>query len=199
MLSSLLVLAQTATHTAESSGEAPGAVAKITEVVSKIAGDFGVTWPMLIAQIISFSVVAFILYQAAFKPVLATMNERTKKIEAGLKFADDMKSQLAAAHQESATLVKNAQLEANKIIDQARKTAKEFSEKAQKEATDQANGIIVKAQQAIDLEHKKMLGEARAEIARLVVTTTERVLAKKLTEADRALFNEAATRELTAA
>jgi F-type H+-transporting ATPase subunit b len=42
-----------------------------------------------------------------------------------------------------------------------------------------------------------MLAEARAEVARLVVTTTERVLARKLTDADRAAYNDAATRELT--
>jgi F-type H+-transporting ATPase subunit b len=42
-----------------------------------------------------------------------------------------------------------------------------------------------------------MLADARTEIARLVVTTTERVLAKKLTDVDRAAYNEAATRELT--
>ena len=52
-------------------------------------------------------------------------------------------------------------------------------------------------QQAIELEHKKMLADARSEIARLVVTTTERVLAKKLTDADRSAYNDAASRELT--
>ena len=43
-----------------------------------------------------------------------------------------------------------------------------------------------------------MLDQARTEIARLVVTTTERVLAKKLSDADRAAYNEAAAKELTA-
>ena len=43
-----------------------------------------------------------------------------------------------------------------------------------------------------------MLDQARTEIARLVVTTTERVLAKKLTDADRASYNEAAAKELSA-
>ena len=38
---------------------------------------------------------------------------------------------------------------------------------------------------------------SRTEIARLVVTTTERVLAKKLTDADRAAYNDTASRELT--
>lgn len=147
-------------------------------------------------QLASFTILAVVLYKFAIKPVLATMDERTTKIEAGLKFAEDMKSQLAAAQQESAALIKAAQLESNRIIEETRKTAKDFSDKSQKEATERANGLITKAQQAIELEHKKMLADARGEIARLVVTTTERVLAKKLTDADRASYNETAAREL---
>ena len=38
--------------------------------------------------------------------------------------------------------------------------------------------------------------DARGEIARLVVTTTERVLAKKLNDADRAAYNDTAAKEL---
>ena len=43
---------------------------------------------------------------------------------------------------------------------------------------------------------ERALAEARGEIARLVVTTTERVLAKKLSDADRAAYNDTAAREL---
>jgi F-type H+-transporting ATPase subunit b len=43
-----------------------------------------------------------------------------------------------------------------------------------------------------------MLEAARLEVARLVVATTERVLAKELTDAERTRYNEAAARELTA-
>jgi len=57
--------------------------------------------------------------------------------------------------------------------------------------------VLVKAQQAVELEHKKMLADARSEIARLVVVTTERVLAKKLSDADRAAYNDTAARELS--
>ena len=66
------------------------------------------------------------------------------------------------------------------------------------EASTRAADTLAKAQQAIALEHKKMLNEARGEIARLVVKTTEQVLAKKLSDADRSSYNEAATKELTA-
>jgi F-type H+-transporting ATPase subunit b len=57
--------------------------------------------------------------------------------------------------------------------------------------------MLAKAQQATELEHKKMLADARTEIARLVVITTERVLSKKLSDADRNAYTEAASRELT--
>ena len=125
------------------------------------------------------------------------MDERAVKIGAGLKYAEEMQAKLAAAQQESAALIKKSQFEATRIIDDARKSAKDFTDKQTQEASTRASDILAKAQQAIELEHKKMLADARSEIARLVVTTTERVLAKKLTEADRASYNETASRELT--
>lgn len=191
MLSHLLVLAEATVHTTEAAAHAEAGG------VTKIFSDFGINAPAILAQIINFSVVAFILWRFAFKPVMASIQERQEKIQAGLKYAEDMKAQLAAAQQESAALIKTAQLEANKIIDDARRTAKEVSDRAAQEATERANGLISKAQQAIELEHKKMLADARTEIARLVVTTTERVLAKRLSDGDRAAYNEAAAKELT--
>lgn len=190
MFSSLLILAETTGHAAEAAhGEAAGGI-------TKILTDFGIDVPLFLAQALSFSVVAFLLWKFAFKPVLSTLDERQQKIEAGLKYAEDMKAQLAATQQQTEAAIKNAQLEANKIIEGARKTAKELSDKSQQEATERANALITKAQQAIELEQKKMLADARNEIARLVVTTTERVLAKKLSDADRSSYNEAAAKEL---
>jgi ATP synthase, F0 subunit b len=158
---------------------------------------FGVEWKYVVWQLISFVVVLFVLYKFGIKPVTATMEERNRKIEAGIKHAEEMQAKLAAAQQESAAIVKKAQAEATRIVDDARKTAKEFLDKQTQEATTKASDLLAKAQQAIELEHKKMLADARTEIARLVVATTERVLAKKLTDADRAAYNDAAARELT--
>jgi F-type H+-transporting ATPase subunit b len=158
---------------------------------------FGVEWNYVAWQLVSYAILAFVLYRFAIKPVLATMDERNRKIEEGLKHAEDTKAQLAAAKQESEALLRKAQQDAGKVIDEARKTAKEFADREAAAATERANGLIAKAQQAIELEHRKMLDEARGEIARLVVSTTQRVLAKELSDAERARYNEAAARELT--
>ena len=157
---------------------------------------FGVEWKYVVWQIVSFLIVLAVLYKFGIKPVTATMEERNRKIEAGIRHAEEMQAKLAAAQAESAGIVKKANLEATRIVDEARKSAKDYLDRQTQDATAKANELLTKAQQAIELEHKKMLADARTEIARLVVTTTERVLAKKLTDADRASYNEAAAREL---
>ena len=188
MFSNLLVLAEAASHAPEAAAD--GGLTQITQT-------FGINLPAILAQILSFSIVAFVLWKFAFKPVIVTLDERQQKIASGLKYAEEMQAKLAAAQQESAVIVKAANVESARIVEEARKTAKEFLDKQTQEATVKAGDLLTKAQQAIELEHRKMLADARTEIARLVVTTTERVLAKKLTEADRAAYNEAASHELT--
>jgi F-type H+-transporting ATPase subunit b len=158
---------------------------------------FGLDWKYVAIQTFSFLILFGVLYKFGIKPTIATMEQRNQKIEAGLKHAEETQVRLAAAAQESAQLIKTAQQEAQKVVDEARKLAKEFADKQNAEATARAADTLAKAQQAVALEHKKMLADARGEIARLVVTTTERVLAKKLSAADRAAFNDAASHELT--
>ena len=185
-----------AAETAPASG---GIVDQLKDTLFQVTDRFGVNLPAILAQVVSFSVVAFVLWRFAFKPVLATINERQRTIESGLKYAEEMQAKLAAAQQESAAILKKANADAARVVEEARKSAKEFLDKQTQEATAKASDVLAKAQQAIELEHKKMLADARTEIARLVVTTTERVLAKKLSDADRAAYNDAAARELTSA
>jgi len=181
---------------AQALGSAPAA-GESQNAVQKIAGDFGVHPNLLIAQIVNFAIVAALLWYFAFKPVLATITERQQKIDAGLKYADEMKAKLEAAQQASDAQIREAQVKGQQLIAEAQKSAKAFLEKQQQEAVEQSNALIGKARSAIELEKQKMLAEARTEIARLVVATTQRVLAKDLSDAERSRYNESAARELS--
>ena len=183
MLPLFLAVTEAAQHTAAHAE--PGMVQK-----------FGIEWHYIVWQIASFLILFGVLYKFGIKPTVATMEARNAKIASGLQHAEEMQAKLAASQQESVALIKTAQLEAQKIVDEARKAAKDFGDRQQADAVARAADTLGKAQQAIELEHKKMLEEARGEIARLVVKTTEQVLAKKLTDSDRAAYNEAASKEL---
>ncbi len=193
MLSLLLAAANPAVETAHDAHASGAEGGLVQELVTK----FGIDGANVGMQLFSFALLAFVLYKFAIKPVLATMDERNAKIDAGLKNAEATTAQLAQAQATAAAQLKDAQVAANQIIEDARKTAKDLSDREAAASTERAAHQLAKAQQSIALEHKKMLDEARTEIARLVVATTERVLAKKLTDSDRAAYNEAAARELT--
>ena len=136
MLSPLLLLAEVTSQVPEATGP------------TKIMHDFGISLPGIAAQVLNVGIVVFILWKFAFKPVLATLDERQQKIASGLQYADEMKAKLEAAQQESAASAKRAQLEATRIIDEARKAAKEFYDKQSSETAAKATDILAKVLRA---------------------------------------------------
>src|SRR4051812_28919207 len=120
---------------AEAHAAAPG----LAESMGETFGHFGVELKYILLQLVNFLVVLAVIYKFAVKPVTATMEERNRKIEQGLKDAQEMHAKLAAAQQESAAIVKKSQLEAARVVEEARKTAKDFLDKQTQEATVKAN------------------------------------------------------------
>ena len=165
--------------------------------ITQIGGQFGLRLPFFVAQVLNFLVVASLLWFFAFKPVMASITERQRKIDEGLKNSEEANARLEETKKATQASIHEAQLKGQKLIEEAQKAAKEFADKQQQEAVEKANALITKAQAAIELEKKKMLAEARTEIARLVVATTSRVLSRDLSDADRSKYNEAAARELS--
>ena len=157
---------------------------------------FGLDIRFLVAQIVNFGIVAILLYKFAYKPVLATIEERQKKISDGLQYAEEMKAKLADAEKAHAATLRKAQQEAQTILGEARETAKLYLDKQTEAASGKSDEIIAKAKEAIDLERNKMLTEVRGEVVRLVIDTTSKVLTKDLSEDEKSRFSKSAAEEL---
>ncbi|MBC9867242.1 MAG: F0F1 ATP synthase subunit B [Opitutae bacterium] len=157
---------------------------------------FGLDIRFLVAQIVNFGIVAILLYKFAYKPVLATIEERQKKISDGLQYAEEMKAKLADAEKAHAATLQKAQQEAQTILGEARETAKLYLDKQTEAAAGKSEEIIAKAKEAIDLERNKMLTEVRGEVVRLVIDTTSKVLTKDLSEDEKSRFSKSAAEEL---
>lgn len=175
----------------------PTEIIENTNAISQLAGQFGVQWNLIIAQIINFALVAFLLYYFAFKPILKTIEERQKKIADGLRYTEEMNQKLKDAQLQHSEIIHQANLEKKELLDAAKEQAKNFTEKQSQEALAKSEYIIKKAEETIALERQKMLMSARSEIASLVIMTSEKVLQKNLTNEERTRFNETATKELT--
>ena len=164
--------------------------------VAQVARTFGVDWPHLIAQIISFSIVCILLYKFAYKRVLAMLEERREKIAEGLANAEKIKAELAKAETQRQEIVAQGNTQANKLIEEARAAAARVQEKETQKAIAAAEQIIVKAREAAAADHARMLAELRREVGRLVVKTTATVTGKILTPEDQRRLAEETAKQV---
>ena len=187
MLDTLYILAATSTEAVNSEN-----------LIIDVANKFGIQPRYLLAQVINFLFVAYLLYRFALKPALKVIEERQQKIADGLQYAEEMKSRLSEAEKQKAETLKQASMEATKIITEARESAKLFMDNEMQQTALKTNGMIEKAQQAIAIERDKMIAGVRREVTELVVQTTARVLDKELDDKAKSTFSESAARELAA-
>jgi len=161
-----------------------------------IAHEFGVDWPHFISQVISFCIVAALLYFFAYKRVLAILEERRQRIADGLANAEKIKAELQRTEAARLEVLNQANTQANKLIEEARAAANRVREEETQKAIAAAEQIIAKAREAAAADHARMLTELKREVGRLVVQTTATVTGKILTPEDQKRLAEETSRQL---
>lgn len=168
------------------------------DVITEIFSNFGVTWSKFIAQIILFLIVYWVLNKYAFGPVLKMLAERRRRIEEGQHNAEKIKKQLAEAELRYQEVLRKANEEATKLLDEARATSDAISQKQMQQAIKDAEGIIAKAQDTIVQERNKMVAEVKKEMVDLVVKTTSKVVGKVITPEDQERLSEETVKQIAA-
>jgi F-type H+-transporting ATPase subunit b len=168
------------------------------DVITEIFSNFGVTWSKFIAQIILFLIVYWVLNKYAFGPVLKMLAERRRRIEEGQHNAERIKKQLAEAELRYQEVLRKANDEATKLLDEARATSDAISQKQMQQAIKDAEGIIAKAQDTIVQERNKMVAEVKKEMVDLVVKTTSKVVGKVITPEDQERLSEETVKQIAA-
>src|ERR1041384_8882519 len=110
---------------------------------------------LFLSQVISFIIVALVLKQFAYKPILNVLEERRQRIAEGLLNAEKIKQQLAEAEQRHADILAKANAQAQKMIDEARESAAHVAERKEQEAIAAAEQIMAKAREASAIEHER--------------------------------------------
>jgi len=166
--------------------------------MGNVAQQFGVYWPNLIAQLILFAIVYFVLKRFAFKPIIAMLEERRRRIEEGQLNAEKIKKQLAEAQTRYEEILAKANADSQKLLEEVRASGDRLAEQKRQEAIAAAEQITLKAQEAIALERDKSMAEMKRELGRLVVDATSRVTGKVLSAEDHEKINEETARQIAA-
>jgi F-type H+-transporting ATPase subunit b len=143
-------------------------------------------------------IVAGLLIKFAYKPILTVLAERRQRIADGLANADKIKQELARTEAMQREVLDKANVQANKLIEEARAAAARVQEQETQKAIAQAEQIVSKAREAAALERQRMLIDLKREVVTLVVQTTGVVAGKVLTAEDQQRLAEETRRQLAA-
>lgn len=165
----------------------------------QIANTFGVDWPHLVAQVISFSIVCVLLHRFAYKPVLRMLEERRQHISEGMADREKSRTELQQAESERHRIVLEADGKATEIIEEAHAAAARLLQKEMQRAGEVAEQVIASSRQAALLEHDRMLIELKRELGALVIQATTAVTRRILTPEDQQRMAEETVAQLTRA
>lgn len=158
----------------------------------ELLSNLGINWKLLLAQIINFLILLFVLHRFAYKPILKMLNDRTNKIEKGLKDAEESRKKLAEIAEKEKEIIAKARKDAREILKKVEDTAKKNKEEIAIEAKNQAEKIIINAKASIESEKAKMFREVKAEVTELVVMATEKIIGEKVdAKKDKELIEQA--------
>ncbi len=156
----------------------------------------GIYWPKLIAQMVNFGIVLFILWKFAYRPVLRLLEERRQRVAEAMINAEKARDELKRTEAQRQEVLAETNAKANRLIEEARAAAGKVREQETQKAIAEAEQIIAKAREAAALERTRMLADVKRELGRLVVATTSKVTGKVLTGDDQRRLTEETTRAL---
>lgn len=142
--------------------------------------NLGIDWKLLVAQVVNFVVVLLVLKRFAYQPMLKLLDERTAKIERGLADAKEATQKLAAMEEEEKAILMEARLEAKRILAAAGESAQKRQALSLAETETRVKKLLSESEMKSAEAQKKMLDEAKSELAGTVLLAVEKVLREKM-------------------
>lgn len=134
----------------------------------------------LVTQMVVFAIVIWVVMKFIWPVILGAMDEREKKIAAGLAAAEEGQKGLSEAKSRADEVIKEARTRALAIESQARTQANQILEDARKAASLEGEKALASAKSQIELESNRARDALRGQVVSLAVAGAKRVLEKEI-------------------
>jgi F-type H+-transporting ATPase subunit b len=155
----------------------------MTVLASGTPEGIGLFVPPLYEVIISalcLAVIGYVVVKKVVPTYLRILDERTAKIEGGIRRAEEAEAAIAQERAEWAKKVEDARAEAGRIRDEARQDAADILAEAKKRAEAEASRLLSAAQAQIAAEAKAAEVALRADVGTLATQLAERIVGESL-------------------
>jgi F-type H+-transporting ATPase subunit b len=134
----------------------------------------------LVIQGVVFFLVAWGVMKFAWPALMTAIDERQKKIAAGLAAADKGEHALDEAEARSKAILREARDRAAQIVDMAGKRSNEIVEEAKGTASSEAARLVAQAQDEVARETTRAREQLSKEVGRLAVEGASRLLGREI-------------------
>ncbi len=142
----------------------------------------GINLGFFLFQVFNFTIIALVLYAAAYKPIVKMLEERKKKIAQGYEDAQVAAEARANAEKEAEKVLADAQAQASQVV----REATERAETAGREVVAEYEAEAAKAKDVAlaeaAVERDRMLADVRGQIAALAMAATQKLVGAALDE-----------------
>lgn len=144
----------------------------------------GIEPTLLLAQIVNFVIIMFVLTKLLYRPILAILEKRKKEIEEGIRLTAKAREDEQKMEEKRERLLATSRREAQAILEDGRKQAKEEEKEIIDAARKEAENIVQKGKDdvaALRIEMEKSVKQSAVELA---VVMTRRLVSRILSVQD---------------
>lgn len=161
----------------------------------EILQNFGIQPILLLAQIVNFLIILYLLKRFFYKPIQKVLADRQKRIEESLKNADLIEERLKKTQEKQAQILEEAAKSAQEIIENANKAARQNTADSLNQTKKSAEELLNRAKEEIQAQRAQMQKEVEKHTVTLVAEIVKKVLSKHLSTRQRQDLTEKAAME----
>jgi F-type H+-transporting ATPase subunit b len=129
-----------------------------------------------------FTLLLVVLKKYAWKPILSSIDERNKNIEEAMKAADKAKKEMESLNADNERILAEAKIERDSLLKEARVMKNQIVEDAKKQANTEAKKLLTIAKEQIENEKMKAITELKNHVADISIDIAEKILKSELSD-----------------
>jgi len=150
--------------------------------VAQLFETLGIDPQVILANIISFLLLLWLLSKVMVKPLSSVLSQRREEIESAYQRIADENTRIEQTQADLSRRMDEIESEARAKIEEAGAAANRLREDILSEAREQADKVRERCVQDIEREREKALQSIREHVADLVAQASEKIIAQSMTD-----------------
>lgn len=157
----------------------------------QILDALGINAVAVVWHLVNFLILIVVLQRFLYRPVMRMLDERAARIRDSLAQAEAVREETSRLQEEAGKILDEARSEGQRLREEARRAADQMLAAAQRQAREESERIIERAQADLVREREQAFLELRQQVVDLTLAAASRVLRRSLDgKAQRELIHE---------